>query len=124
MAAIVVMILTGVDHIESADPERHRGGEQEYSRIKRPANRHQGGSRSNAESEAEKQMRPARESLAVGIKKDHRQRHRRKHQREAVQLRSSENKNSASHQNERAAERRSQLSDRQSAGRGAGIRSV
>src|SRR6266404_1938397 len=124
MAAVIIMILTSVDHVESSDPEGYRGGEQQDPRIERAANRDPGCSWSNTESEAEKQMRPARESLAIGIKKDHRQRHRRKHQRQAVQLRSSEHKNSARNQNERAHERRRQLSDRQSASSSAGIGSV
>src|SRR6266403_1147264 len=124
MAAVVVMILASIDHVESADPERYRGGEQQDPWIKRTANRDPGCSWSYAKGESEKQMRPARESLAVGIKKDHRQRHRRKHQRQAVQLRSSEHENSACNQNERAHERRRQLSDRQSASSSAGIGSV
>src|ERR1017187_4499607 len=118
------MILTGVDHVESADPERYRGGEQQNPRIERPANRNPRGSRSNAERKSEKQMRPARESFAVGIQKYHRQRHRRKHQRQAVQLGSGKHKNSASHQNECANKRRRQLSDRQSASSSAGIGGV
>src|SRR5258708_23248661 len=85
MAAVVVMILASVDHVESANPERYRGGKQQNPRIERAANRDPGCSWSNAKGESEKQMRPARESLAVGIKKDHRQRHRRKHQRAPVQ---------------------------------------
>src|SRR6266404_847421 len=124
MAAVVVMILASVDHVEAADPERYRGGEQQDPRIERTTNRDPRGRRSNTESEAEKEMRPARESLAVGIKKDHRQRHRRKHQRQAIQLGSRKNKNSARNQNERANERRRQLSDRQSASSSAGIGSV
>src|SRR5208282_5202694 len=64
------------------------------------------------------------ESFGIGIKKYDRQRHRRKQQRQAVQLRSGENKNSARDQNERAHERWRQLSDRQSASRGAGIGGV
>src|SRR6266403_777095 len=115
MAAVVVMILASVDHVESADPERHRGGEQQYPRIERAANRDPRCSWSNTKRESEKQMRPARESLAVGIKKDHRQRHGREHECEAVQLGSGENKNSAGDQNECAHERRRQLSDWQSA---------
>src|SRR5208283_1127950 len=95
MTAVVIMILASVDHVESPDPERYRGGKQQNARIERATNRDPGGSRSNAESESKKQMRPARESLGVGIQKDHRQRHRRKRQRHAVQLGSSENKNSA-----------------------------
>src|SRR5258708_477536 len=124
MAAVVVMILASVDHVEAADPERYRGGEQQDPRIERTTNRDPRGRRSNTESEAEKQMRPARESLAVGIKKDHRQRHRRKHQRQAVQLRGGKNENSARNQNECAHERRRQLSDWQSASSSAGIGSV
>ena len=62
-------------------------------------------------------MRPARESLGVGIKKNHRQRDRRKHQRQAIQLRSGQNKNSARNQNKRAHKCRRQLPDRQSASR-------
>src|SRR5208337_5249214 len=56
-----------------------------------------------------------------GIQQDHRQRHRRKHQRQAVQLGSGKNKNSARDQNKRGHERRRQLSDRQSASCGARI---
>src|SRR5229473_3323424 len=47
MAEVVVMILTSVDHVESTDPERHCGGEQQNPRIERPANRDPRGRRRN-----------------------------------------------------------------------------
>ena len=121
MAAVVVMILTGIDHVESSHPECHRRSKQQYPRIERPTNRDPSGRRSNAEREAEKQMRPARESLAIGIKKDHRQSHRRKQQRQTVLLGCGENKNSARDQNERTNKRRRQLSDRKRASSSARI---
>src|ERR1039458_3548857 len=71
MAAVVVMVLTGIDHVESTDPEGHRGGKQQDSRIERPTHRNPSRSRSDAEREAKKKMRPARKALAVGIQKNH-----------------------------------------------------
>ncbi len=124
VAAVVVMILTSVDHVEAADPERHRGGKQQYPRIERATNRDPRGRRSNTKGESKKEMRPPRESLAVRIQEDYRQRQRGERQRQAVQLRRGKNKNSTRNQNECAHERRRQLSDRQSPSCSTRIRSI
>ena len=65
--------------------------------------------------EAEKQMRPAREPLGIGIKQHNRQRHRRKPKRKPVQLRSRQHKNSAGDHNEGGDKSRGEQTNRQSA---------
>lgn len=74
--AIELEILTSIENIKAGDPEGDGRGEQQDTRVEGPADGDPCGGRSNAESEAQDEMREARESLGVGVKQQDGQRHR------------------------------------------------
>ncbi len=58
--AVEVEILAGVKDVEAGDPEGDGGGEKKDARIERAADGDPGGGGSDAESEAENEMRDQR----------------------------------------------------------------
>ena len=77
---IEVEILTGVEHIEAGAPESDRGSKQQDARIERAADGDPGSGRRDSHGEAQNQMRPASESLGVGVEQNYSQRERRKNE--------------------------------------------
>src|SRR5215831_2588430 len=91
VAAIEFIVLTSVDHIETADPERNRRREQQDAWIERSANRNPRGRRRDSQRESQEQVREPRKTLRIGIEKHNCQRHRRQDERQAVELRCGQN---------------------------------
>ena len=84
-----------IEDVEAADPERDGGGEDEHAGVERAAHGDPGGGGSDAEGEAENEVRPAGEALDVGVEEQDERGEWREHEREAIQLRSGEDEDAA-----------------------------
>src|SRR5215469_3946394 len=115
---VEVVILTGIEHVKTADPEGYSRGKQKHTEIVGATDRDPGGGGSDTEGESEEEMRPAREAFGVGVEQDHGERHWRQPEGEAVEPGGGEDKNSARDQNEHSHETGSQ----RTGGQGAGLR--
>jgi hypothetical protein len=82
--AIKFEILAGVEDVEAGHPESDGCGKQQDARIERTANRDPCGGWSNAQSDAEHQVRKSREALGIGIDQYDGESDRREPKREAV----------------------------------------
>ena len=65
--AIEFVVLAGVEHVETCDPEGNGRGEQQDAEIERAAHGDPRGSWSDTQGKAQNEMRPARDALAVGV---------------------------------------------------------
>src|SRR5579864_3429826 len=83
---VEIKILTGIKHVEAADPERHSASEQKNSRIKRTAYRDPGRSWSDSQRKSQDHVRPASPAFGIGVKKQHCKRERRKQKCDPVQF--------------------------------------
>ncbi len=119
--AVEIVVLAGVENVETSDPEGDRRSEQKDARVERAADGDPSGGRGNAQGESEDQVRPASEAFCVGIEKDNCEGYGREDEAEAVQLRSCQDKDGAGSHDEGGDERRSESSSRKRAGLGAGI---
>src|ERR1700720_651573 len=70
-------ILAGVEHVEASAPESNSRSQQQYSRIERAAHGNPGRRGGDPHGEPQDQMRPASETLGIGIEKNYGQRERR-----------------------------------------------
>ncbi len=82
---VVVVVLATVENVKASAPEHDRSGDDQHARIEGSANRDPGGGGSDAHGEAEKQVRPAGETLGVGVGADDDQRQRREMKGERIQ---------------------------------------
>ncbi len=92
--AVVFQVLAGVEHIEAADPQRHRGAQDQHARIERAGDGDPCGRRRHSQAETQHQVRPRREALGVGIEKQNGQRDGRKFESQRIQLPCGEDQNS------------------------------
>src|SRR5580692_12070356 len=61
------IVLTSVEHIEAAHPERHCCSEDENARVKAPADSYPCGRRSESKRKTEHNVRPAGNALRVAV---------------------------------------------------------
>src|SRR5882762_8332715 len=68
-ASVVLNILTRVEHVKPADPQRNRGAKNQHPRIEPARNGDPSGCGRNAQRKSQEKMRPACEALRERIKK-------------------------------------------------------
>ena len=122
--SVELEILASVEDVEASDPKGYGGGKDEDARVEGTANGDPGGGGRYAERESEHEVRPAREALGVGIKKQDGQGERREPEREAVQLGSGEDEDGAKDDDECRNEGGRELAGGERAGAGAGVGGV
>ena len=67
---VVTIVLAAIENVKPCAPEHDGGGDDQHARIQGSAHRNPGGGRGNAHGETEKQVRPAGETLGVGVGAD------------------------------------------------------
>ena len=121
---VVAVVLTAIENVETSAPEHYRSGHDQDAGIEGSANRDPGGSGSDAHGEAEKQVRPASESLGVGVGADDDEGQRRKIKSERIQHPGGEEEQRRSRDSEAEDEAAGEQSGRQCADGGARIQRV
>ncbi len=122
--AVEVEILTGVEDVETCDPEGDGGGENKDARIEGATNGDPCGCGRDSEGEAEREVRPAGEALGIGIKEQDGERHGREPEGEAIQLGSGQNEDGAGDDDEGSDEGGREMAGGESASAGTGIGGV
>src|SRR6202451_3324446 len=122
--AVEVKILAGIKDVKAPYPASDRRGKKQDAGIERAAHSEPRGSRSDAQRETKHQMRPARDALGIGIKKNYGKSDGRETQREAIQLRCGEDENAARYHDERCYESGRKMSRRNGTGAGAWVGGV
>jgi hypothetical protein len=117
-------ILAGVEDVETCDPECDGGGEEKDAGIEGAANGDPGGGGRDAETESENEVRPAGETLGVGVEQQDGESDWREPEREAIQLSGSENEDGAGDNDESGDEGGGKMSGRKGAGAGAKVGGV
>ena len=79
-------VLAGVENVESADPERDGGAEDQHARVERATNGDPCGGGRDAESEAEDKVGRGGESFCEGIEEQDGERDGGEFERERIQL--------------------------------------
>ena len=120
-AAVEIVILAGIEDVESAYPERDRRRKKKNARIERAANRDPRRGGRDTQCKSEYQVRPSRHALGIGVEQQHSQRDRREQQRQSIQLARSQHKHRARNHDERHYECWRKMTGRQGARAGAGI---
>src|SRR5215467_13961634 len=82
---VEVVILAGVNDIESGRPKSYGGGEPQDARIERAAHGNPSGGRRDAQAETQHNVRKGSEALGEGVKENCRQSERRQTQTEWIQ---------------------------------------
>src|SRR5690348_1671048 len=68
-AAIVIDVLTGIEHIKTADPQSDCCTKDQHAKVETAGDGNPRGRGRNAESKAEENVRPVREAFGEGIEK-------------------------------------------------------
>src|SRR5882672_3334264 len=108
MVPVELIVLAGIDHVETSDPKSHRRSEQQDSGIKRATYRDPRGRWSDPECESKYEMRPAGDSLGIGVDQYDGERDRREQERQAIELRGRKNKDPTGNDHKRTDKPRSQ----------------
>jgi len=82
--AVEIEILAGVENVEACDPEGDGGGEKKDARVEGAANGDPCSGGSDAEGKSENEMRPASESLGIGVEQQNRERDGREPEGKAI----------------------------------------